>query len=167
MKQILFFMLLASPSLFAAKADKSDVKEYLLQEFDNATDPISLEDFPSAIKPEFTLTCSMFRGRWENLNMSRHTVANSKRSYAPMGPLFSDNVETGKDSLSGIVYTNGTSHDADYYNEMVKNSKYSITDRQIVFTWGSQTVTLRKSGPYIFFLWGTDGFGYCWREKNQ
>jgi hypothetical protein len=167
MRTILLLMILAtSQTSFAlGKASRTDIPAYLKEQFDNANDPISFEDFPNAVTPEFPLTCKLW---WNNKEWSPYNLAKHSRpvtsEYKPMGPLFPDNPDT--DLKQGITWTTG--RNKDQFDEIILNSKYTVTDVQITFSYSGYDTTLRKAGPYIFIYFTGNGthYGYCWREKQ-
>ncbi len=162
-----FAFVFSTSALAQSKVDITDIPGYLKFQFESANDPISLDDFPNAIKPDFVLTCALWwSNNWTNITMVKHAITNS-RGYKPMGPLFPENppVETLDVRM---VFANGTNKSRNYFEELAANSKTTVTDREIAFAYSDHKTTLRKSGPYIFFNYkeNQDAYGYCWREKN-
>jgi hypothetical protein len=163
MKQLLFlFLVLFSVNAFCVMSDE----EELANLYKDATDPISLDDFPDIAK-EKPLKCAYFwsGGWWDHSGLASHTRVKVGAGKAPgKGPLFPGvkGKETGDKGLVAVA------HD---YDKQVDVGQLELKDSEIKWTYTDTIFNLRRKGPYIFFqIWWNKNtqtaYGYCWREKN-
>jgi hypothetical protein len=168
MKKLLTILYIPfSVQAFAGFDFESDLK----QKFANASDSISLNDFPEMFKDQNLLKCSYYiDGAWHDygVGFSRYTATLTAPDIdAGRGPLYPG--EKGKETtLEGLVWNRDKDFNKMYFNQLVSEAKTIVTDNEVTLTYYTMTYTFRRQGPYIFVKgeWGsTTQMGYCWKEK--
>jgi hypothetical protein len=176
---ILFFSITVNAQALTSLSSgaESSIATELKQEFENAQDPATVEDFAN-VDSVGIQTCSMYEdNEWVDLGFGSYEVVSQTANYKGRGPRFPDS-EGKKTIMRGLVFK-----DLDESNRtaVVSNpNNISINEKELTLNLHagiySRTMFFRKTNPYIYFKIDYGGsnyggsnpvYGYCWKEKSE